>query len=366
MRKLAIVSAAVLLAAMPQAWPATVLFCPFESLDGWEVRTIGSGDVRLVVDQRGARSLRISSQPGTAFVSRELPLAQVRGCRVTVQCSAKAADVKPGPQKCSTAKAHLSVQTPAGIVHHSARFAGTSDWHREGFTADVPADATRVRLNLGLEACWGAAQFDTLVVKNEQRGVHHLDMTAAANANHGQLGLDPFPKGEVKWKDVTFKIAPGATRNQADCLRLRSVNHPDWPPVSAAIPVNAGATAVYILQAALDGKPMRETPCAIWTAKFSDGHEASLSVFEGREIGAIGQTKDTDNWAVAWKQKDKAGRWITFGVTKWRVYSSTPIASLSCRAYRGASPVVLAVTAVEEPPEPEPEEDDGEGGYLYE
>ena len=43
-------------------------------------------------------------------------------------------------------------------------------------------------------------------------------------------------------------------------------------------------------------------------------------------------------------------------MTKWIVYSDAPLVSLSCRAYSGAAPVVLAVTVVEEPPPPPPEE----------
>jgi hypothetical protein len=34
------------------------------------------------------------------------------------------------------------------------------------------------------------------------------------------------------------------------------------------------------------------------------------------------------------------------------IYEDTPIVSLSCRAYNGAPPVVLAVTVVEEPRKP--------------
>jgi hypothetical protein len=94
-----------------------------------------------------------------------------------------------------------------------------------------------------------------------------------------------------------------------------------------------------------------------------------LSVFEGREIGRIGQTADLENWRVAWTAQDAKGNPVTFGVTKWTLYSDAPLLSVSCRTYRGTPVVVLAMTAVEEPsrrPEPglAPQDDEveGEGG----
>ena len=360
MRKPAPILLCLLLVAQA-ASPATVLFCPFETLPGWEVRTVGEAKAGLVGRPGLKRCLQVQTHPGTAFVTRELPIDAVKGRRVTVRCSARTKDVLVGPQACSTAKVHMAVQTPTGVLHHSARMLGSSGWHREGFTADVPKDAVRVRLNLGLEACSGQACFDTLIVRTEQRAVHRLDLRETVNASHGQIGLDAIPKGAIQYQNVPFDVIDGAARNAPDCLRLRGEGHADWPSVtSTPIRVNTAATALYILQAALDGKPMRETPCAIWTATFADGHPLSLSLFEGREIGAIGQAKDGENWRVAWRQKDKAGRLITFGVTKWTMYSETPILSLTCRSYRGASPVVLAITAVEEPPPPPAEEEEGE------
>jgi hypothetical protein len=90
-----------------------------------------------------------------------------------------------------------------------------------------------------------------------------------------------------------------------------------------------------------------------WTATYAGGQEASLSVFQGREIGRVGQTKDSRNWQVAWTGADEEGNPVTFGVTKWSLYDSAPLLSVSCRSYRGAPSVVIAITAVEEPP-PEP------------
>jgi hypothetical protein len=99
----------------------------------------------------------------------------------------------------------------------------------------------------------------------------------------------------------------------------------------------------------LAGRERSDAPCAIWTAKFCDGQEASLSIFEGRDVGTIGSHDNLENWKIAWREDPKDGKPISFGVTKWTLHYNAPIAGLFCRAYQGAAPIVLAVTAVEEP-----------------
>ncbi|MHC4402977.1 MAG: hypothetical protein ACYTG0_25225 [Planctomycetota bacterium] len=350
---------------------ATVLFCPFDSLEGWSLRTVGAARAAVVEKAGAGRSLEVSSRRGTALLSRELPLEEARGCRVTVSCLVESEEVVRGPQASSTAKLHLAVQTPAGIQHHNARFVGTSDWHREAFVADVPADAERVVLNLGLEACLGKARFDRLIVRNDKRGVHPLSLASTANAHSSQLGVATVPEGTIQWEGIPFQIMDPADHDGQNCLRLKGIDHEDWPENTASpIPVNTGASAVYILHAALGGREKNETPCAIWTAHLLGGRTAAMSVFEGRQIGAVGHTEDLENWHVAWRTADEAsGETVTFGVTKWTIFGGADevIAALSCRAYYGAAPVILAVTAVEEPPrppDPETEEYDEFGAPL--
>jgi hypothetical protein len=255
-----------------------------------------------------------------------------------------------GPQFSSTAKVHLAVRTPQGMQHHHARLVGTTEWHREGFSADIPADAQQVLLNLGLEACRGSAQFGRLLVQNDRRGVYPLRLAGEANADHAQLGLDVFPQGTITWQGIPFQILDPAAADGADCLRLRSVDHPDWPARTASpIPVQVPATAIYILHGALHGQPHNESPCAIWTAQFADGQEMSMSIFEGRDIGPIGSADDLENWHVAWRKPEEGeGQGVSFGVTKWTLHCDSPVLGISCHAYQGAAPVVLAVTVVEE------------------
>lgn len=352
---------AVVLALPARFSPAaTVLYCEFDSLRDWSVRTAGATGAKITPKEDDTHCLEVRSSRGTVLLSRELPIEAVRGCRVTVSCSVESDGIVRGPQLSSTAKLHLAVQTPQGVRHHSARFVGTADWHQEGFTADVPADAKRVLLNLGLESCFGRARFDRLTVGNDRRGTRPVDLGATANAEHGQLKLAAFPQGTIQWEEeaVPFRIIDAARHVGADCLRLKGVDHPDWPARTAApIPVNCCASAIYILHGAPAGRESSDSPCVIWTANFAGGQDTGFSVFEGREIGTIGQQDDLENWRVAWRNDDPDGSPVTFGVTKWTIYSSSPILSLSCQAYQGAAPVVLAITVVEEPPAAEPETD---------
>ncbi len=359
-RSLFLVAAAI---AAGRVQAATVLFCPFDDLNGWRSCSIGAARVELDGDAGVRRCAHIVARGGSAFLTRLLPLDAVRGERIRVRCSMKTRAVRPGPLACSAAKVHLAVRTPRGVRHYAARLTGDRDWGQQGFTADVPRDASCARLNIGLEACSGEAWFDTLVVTNDRRRFVPLDLSACANARRDRIGLAARLPATLAWNGAAFKLMTRASRDAPDCLYLRGVGHEDWPPsVGPCIRVNLLASKLYILHAALDGADMRETPCAIWTARFADGHEASFSIFEGREIGAAGRTRDAPNWRVAWRGKTPEGRLVTFGVTKWTLFGDTPILSLQCRSYRGAAPVVLAITAVEEPPPP-PDNDADEEWY---
>ncbi len=367
MKSIALTALCCVAVSAASAPAATVLFSPLDSLQGWTVRSVGAASASVVDESEKIRCVEVNSSRGTILLSRELPLEMVRGCRVTVSCSVKSENVVIGPQASSTGKVHLAVQTPRGIRHFNDRFDGTADWQQKGFAADVPEDAVCVRLNLGLEACFGRATFDRLIVKNDRRGVHPLNLVGSANAEHGQLGIGAFPEGKVEFGDVSFNVVDAQKHGGVDCIRLRGVGHDDWPARVAPIPVGTCATAIYILHAALDGRPTCDSPTAIWQARCVGGDPPPLSVFEGQTIGPLGSKGDLENWSVAWEGEDASGKAVTFGVTKWTIYTDMPVESIFCEAYQGAPPVILAATAVEEPPVPEPEpgEFDDPGGAGF-
>jgi hypothetical protein len=134
--------------------------------------------------------------------------------------------------------------------------------------------------------------------------------------------------------------------------------------------VGTAATSIYLLHGALGSEQSRESPAVIWTAHFVGGGTYNLSVFEGVSLGAVGQLDDLENWKVAWQQETEEGDRISFGVTKWSIDSDAPLESLTCRAYRGAACVTLAITVVEQPlkrpPEPNGFDEFDEFGELGE
>lgn len=357
-----IVVVAILVCA-PPVFAATVLFSPMDSLDGWTIRSHGTADTAIVAKGDSGQCVQVSTQNATAFLTRDMPLDEVRGSSLEIGCLVRCEGLVPGIQLTSTSKIHLAIQTPDGIRQHSVRFTNSDSWQFQGFTADVPESAERVVLNLGLEACSGTVQFDQLVVQTNRRATIPLDLSVAANAGHEQLGIPAFPKSEVIWNDIPFKIVDGTANDGADCIRLKGVDHEDWPErITPPIPVGRAASAIYILHATLIERETAETPCAMWSVWFSGGHNSSMSLFEGREIGAMSATKDLENWRLAWQGKGDPDSAVAFGVTEWPIYMSAPIVNLTARSYRGASPVILAITIVEEPPEPKPMMDDSEGG----
>ena len=269
------------------------------------------------------------------------------GCRLDLSCLVKTENVVSGSEAAATAKLHLALETPRGVKHFSARFAGSKPWREEGLVADVPSDVRRVVLNIGMEACSGQACFACLTLRNDRRGVWPLPLAKAANANRSQLGIAGLPR-MIQWHDIPFQLVEGAA-GENDCVRLRGTGHDDWPRAISPIPVGRHVTAVYLLHAALQGRESAESPCALWSARLFGGSDAGLSVFEGREIGAMESSQDLENWKVAWRAPVAAGHAVTFGVTRWPLYVDAPVVSLDCRAYQGEPVLVLAATAVEEP-----------------
>ena len=311
------------------------------------------------------------------LLSRRLPLEATRGAKLSVRCQVKLDGVRRGPQTTSLAKVLVAVATPDGPVHFAARAQGTSDWHQESLIAEVPENATKVLLSLGLENAFGTAAFDALVVESDRRGVVPLDLSRSVNrglsddtADDGKGGftddgpndLRELKPGTIEWSGIPFRVLDPAKNGGRGCLLLKGEARPAFPSSPATpIPVGVSASKIYLLHAAAWGKESRETPCMIYDLKYWDGRVAHLSVFEGREIGALNSDKDLSNWKVAWRGKNGVGETVALGVTEWTVYDTTPIESLTVRAYQGAVPVIVAATVVQEPP-PEPSGDEyGEG-----
>jgi hypothetical protein len=346
------------LASPGRAAAATLIFSPLDSLEGWTVRTLGPAAVRIVPGQAESPCVELRSQGGTVFLTRELPPDAVAGCRLDLSCLVSADDVRRGPEVTAAAKLHLALETPRGIRHFTARFSGTSPWHEEALVADVPSDVRRAVLNIGMEACSGRVCWTCLTLRNDRLGVWPLSLAKAANARRGEMGLAGLPS-VVPWRNIAFHLVDAAA-GENDCVRLRGIGHDDWPAAMAPVSVGRYATAVYLLHAALGGRESAESPCVLWNARLAGKYEAGLSVFEGRDVGALGSTRDLENWKIAWHSPAGSGRAVTLGVTRWPLYLNVPVLTLDCRAYQGAPVLILAATAVEEPPAARPAKSGGD------
>lgn len=356
MRHCVFIVCAALAASLCGVEGGTVVAETFDTLDDWRVVSVGPAAMRLEEGGVAGRYLRVESRSGLAFCSRELPVEALRGTQVTIRCMTLVDAVTPGPQVWSAPKIHLAAATPEGPVHFSTRLSQPTPWQQVSLLADVPVNASRILLSLGVESAAATVGFDSLLVLDQRRDVRSLDLSPVAN-----FALAGLPNGVTEADDLSFApVGNGRGQPAPNCIALRGNGH-DELPRELNQPLRAGviANTVYFLHAVLGDGEARETPCVIWTARFWDGQEASFSVFEGRDVGGLGSSQDLANWKVVWRGKTADGRVMALGVTAWRLYAaSVPLESLSPRAYAGAAPVIAAITVVAEPP-PEDTADEG-------
>jgi hypothetical protein len=125
------------------------------------------GATAIEAGYRSQRALAIESKPGagSATVSLTLPVTQMRGYLVRGTAMVRADDVSAKPAPWNGIKLMLPIETPDRKLWPQAPVeSGTFDWRRVAFTARVPADATAVRLVLGLEQVSGKVWFDDLKI----------------------------------------------------------------------------------------------------------------------------------------------------------------------------------------------------------
>jgi len=100
------------------------------------------------------------------YVRRALPVEQIRGTKVGVECRIRADGVAQPPHNWNGVKCMVHTVSPLGPQWvHSHPLWGTFDWRPVGFVAEIPPDATEAWLVLGLENTHGRAWFDDLRVR---------------------------------------------------------------------------------------------------------------------------------------------------------------------------------------------------------
>ena len=129
------------------------------ALSGW------SGAAGLESGYASARAVALEAKANAsgANISRQLPAAALRGCRIRGSVMVRAEHVSPKPNPWNGIKFMLITESPAGNSYPQATVeTGTFNWRRAGFTAHVPADTTNLTLVLGLERVTGKVWFDDL------------------------------------------------------------------------------------------------------------------------------------------------------------------------------------------------------------
>jgi len=344
-----------LLVAAISARGGVLLRESFDAPGEWKKNVRGDGTVALVPGGASGSCLKTATAKNAlVYYSLNLDLDRVRGKRLFVRVKAKLDGVTVGPESYSTAKIHIGAVVAGKTQNFAQRFVGTRDWHDQALSADIPKDATRVVLDLGIQNGNGTAWFDDLVVHDGETRYTCLSIRSVANASHagtafvgqGIPALSALPSGLVQFAGVDFRILQPGENYGRTCVVLRGAKRPDLPArQDTVIPVGKKASKLFFLQAAAWPDEGRRGECLTYTVQFADGRSVDAPMRECLEIGSILDPKERENWKLAWTAKDKAGV-LGLGVCTWE----NPHADVPIRWIRlstpgtGAVPVVMAIS----------------------
>jgi endoglucanase len=103
---------------------------------------------------------------GGHMVRMLLDLTRYRGCRLLLECMAKAEEVSKPPQTYLGVKFMLHYESASAgpFWHNQNDVYGTFDWRKLSFGAPIAADATGGEINLGLQDSSGTVWFDAIKV----------------------------------------------------------------------------------------------------------------------------------------------------------------------------------------------------------
>lgn len=131
-------------------------------LEIWNQRM--SKNVSLVNGYNSKQALQIKSPElnnSNVSVSIRLPIEKFKGGQILCEAIAKAQDVSQPPNPWNGVKFMLFVESPEGKQWlQQNNIYGTFDWKKLRFRADIPENAERCELILGLEAVSGTVVFD--------------------------------------------------------------------------------------------------------------------------------------------------------------------------------------------------------------
>jgi len=353
---------ALLLALTHSAQAATILEEGFESQGRWQEQIRGKGSIERAPGGVEGKCLKTTSEDcALVYYSQPLPRDRVQGKRLIIRAKVKLENVIKGDQDYSTAKLHVGFRVGNEPGNRAQRFVGTTDWHDEVLVAEIPAEATQVVLDLGIQNGTGSAYFDNLVVDDGVREHTAVSLESVANASFrdevagdgeggfldaGPLDLRDLPVGDVRLGGVDFYILPPSENYGRTCVVLRGAKRPDRPArIDTVITVSKKASRLFFLHAAAWPSPAHSDPCLVYAIHYEGGAVVEVPLREGVDLGGLDAPRDLPNWKVAWSGK-YAGGTVGLGVTTWENPNpGTPIAFVRLSTPgTGGVPVVVAVS----------------------
>lgn len=351
------------LALATSAVGGTILTEPFDSPSpGWKATVRGKASVDVVSDGGAGPCLRIQSDGGFAYYSIAVDPALVSGKRLTVRSRVRLEDVRVGQQRFNTAKLHIGVTVAGELKHFPTLFAGSRDWHTQMVTADVPAGAEKVVVDLGIQEGFGTAWYDDVMIDDGVREHEPLDLSRVANTtltdevpepgrggfiDAGSLDLAGLPVGDVRLADVDFFVLPPSRNSGRACLVLGGKERPALPlRPTTAIMVQRHVPRLFFLHASAWADPAAQQPCLTYDIAYEDGQHASAVMREGIEIGSFQDPKPLPAWQLGWTDT-RDGTTVGVGVTTWE-NPRPAVAILWLRpgsSGKAGVPIVLAVSA---------------------
>jgi len=361
-RTVCIVSAAAIAFWLgPALYGRVILTEDFEHPSGWKRIIRGDGTIRLVDDGVRGRCLEVVSRKNAlVYFSRPLPPEQVRGKKVLIRCKVRLKDVVRGPRSYSTAKIHLRWQADGRTFNAATRFVGTSDWHDEMLAVDLPPDAEKIVLDLGIQNGTGTAWYDELTVDDGVYPQRFVDLAPVANCNFideeagdgigfldAGFDLRALPAGGVLLLGgVPFRILSPARNFGRTCVVLRGAKRPDLPDhIETIAPVKSKVARLHFLLAAAWCDVSSRRLCLVCTVHYDDGSEVTIPFREGLNIGPLEQPQNLTEWKVAWQEKSGAVE-VGLGRTTWtNPHPEKPVSWLRFSTPgNGAVPVIVAIS----------------------
>lgn len=152
-------------AATPQTRPGDVLWK--NALDSEEdfASGNGAGERTALSGRPGVLFLKKPGTDGASLYNFELPAGKLRGNWIYLSADVKAKDVSAKPLDWNGVKVILEIVCPDETHWPQIPLpVGTFDWRKGSLRTLIPADATAIKLHIGLDSVSGEVWFDNLAV----------------------------------------------------------------------------------------------------------------------------------------------------------------------------------------------------------